>query len=972
MDGAEPTSRQLQPKKVAKPKSAKSAEPKKAAPRVKLTASKAGVSKSDGWGKAEDRSVRDHTGAIGSSNFRSLNLQKSKFGKGGARNAGFKGKGRFGGSSYGTKLKSYSYKSSGGFSNENPWTACIDDAVEAIHSDVERKRLLALPDFDFERFGDAHEIDEEIAAVSPSYFDEDALSQFPTQRFVDLNSALKSLTGLESFREGQVKTIKRILNGESTILVLPTGGGKSLCYQLPAYVLRILSKNKQSCLCLVISPMVSLMQDQMRCLPPKLKGACLSSNQSASEYKATMDALNSDEIDILYVTPEKLQTESFQTFVHQQRLSKIRFVCIDEAHCLTEWSHNFRTSYLSLNTVVEEVLGRPCVLGLTATATLQARKACVDMLGLEAGMGAVVAESRMRENLKLSVSKVNSTDNRDMLLENLLKSDAFAGLNSIIVYTMFQNQADNVAKYLRTRNFDADSYHAGKPHLERAILQQKFMSNRLRILVATVAFGLGINKPDVRSVIHYNLPKSLENYMQECGRSGRDGLPALCHVFLSTEDYVRHRSFAYSEGVDEASVWKFVLRVFGEKKKATANSKSTKEGSRVGTIQGRRTMIIPIEETESELDMKESVLATLLTYMEGFEDKPIRVFPAIYGSFSVHFNKQSAFDLADTNPVLAAILKNSQKTKGKLVVDALSVCSDADVSPSVLNMTLMDLKRKKEIHFEGLERAFHIELVNAVMTQKDDEYLDRMRLLLTSKMRNLETSRVAKLDVLYEALLNASVDSIDDIIWDADVPMDEADLSPDAIQLLEEAQRRMSTLKNTVHEYFETETGTLETFESQSSENEVGSEDACLLGVKEGFRDPNLAERSNKCKKILRIDLTDFIVQNSAVFTSGNALIQTLSFIDFRCSSKQAAPSPEFSTVSPAPNFQHTIGRRLMFLLKRSSPLLTCYYICWKRYKNKAWNSYSHFSFGELVKMASKALMEFRMRSSKSEQNMDE
>ncbi|ORY45202.1 ATP-dependent DNA helicase [Rhizoclosmatium globosum] len=877
-----------------------------------------------GWGKAEDKSVRDRSGEIGSSNFRTLNLQKSKFGRSGRGGGGRFGGGRggrgrsFGGSSGGGGGSRVSYKSGGGGYggySENPYTSKeAEEVMQDLYDETERKRLLDLPEIEFIFNAES----EGLCRVSQSYFD--GVQEEGDNFFVDLHAALKTLTGLETFRPGQENTIRRILQGESTILVLPTGGGKSLCYQLPAFILRRLhaKKSHQTCVTLVISPMVSLMQDQMRCLPPKLKGVSMSSGtQSITEYKKTMDLLTSDQADILYVTPEKLQTEGFQKLIQTRRISVVRLACIDEVHCLTEWSHNFRTSYLSLNSVFEEVIGVKCVLGLTATATVQARKSVVKMLGLDDT--AIVAESRMRDNLKLSVSKVSGVDNRDMILENMLKTDLFSSMSSIIIYTMFQSQADNIAKYLRTRNFSAESYHAGKPPMERAILQEKFMQNRLQIMVATVAFGLGINKQDVRAVIHYNIPKSLENYSQEIGRAGRDGDKSYCHVFLCPEDYVRHRSFAYSEGVDEASVWRFILRVFRNaavQGKGKGKVRKKQDGVSVGKVQDRLTMLIPVEATERELDMKESVLATLLTYMEGFEGRPIKVFPAIFCEYIVHFNKKSAFDMAETNPIVAAILKNTEKTKGKMTVDALKICEDADVSFSVLAQTLAELKRKKEIHYEGTTRAFHIELTNLEASEGDATYLERMRTLLTTKMRDLETSRVAKLDMLYETLLNASVDSVEDVLWTANDGDEMVDCD---LEVKEEAIERMETLKKAVENYFETENGTLAS--ASNMQEEEGVEAKCLLGVKSGFRDPTLATRSDKCKKILRIDLNDFIVQNAAVITSGRAIARIFHGIS----------SPKF----PA----------------------------YEWFKNKSWNSYSHFNFGELVKIASKTLMEYRMRT---------
>jgi hypothetical protein len=291
-----------------------------------------------------------------------------------------------------------------------------------------------------------------------------------------------------------------------------------------------------------------------------------------------MDKLTSNTIKILFISPEKLQSQSFLSLVRTRRIPPIPFVCVDEVHCLSEWSHNFRPAYLLLNHVLISDLKSPCVVGLTGTATEGTKDSICAMLDIDRSAG-VLSGPVIRDNLAMTVSV---EADREPALLNLLQSPRFAAMDAILIYVMRQAQADALAAFLRVRNFSAESYHAGKSSQDRQRIQHRFMNDSgpkagagassqggapggIRILVATIAFGLGLNKSNIRSVIHYCLPKSLENYIQEIGRSGRDGEKSYCHMFLNQDDYMRLRSLAYADGMDWGTVLRLTKKLFSRR-----------------------------------------------------------------------------------------------------------------------------------------------------------------------------------------------------------------------------------------------------------------------------------------------------------------------------------------------------------------------------------------------------------------------
>ncbi|XP_054461672.1 ATP-dependent DNA helicase Q4 [Anoplopoma fimbria] len=424
--------------------------------------------------------------------------------------------------------------------------------------------------------------------------DDGKVQETPAEVF----EALKDI-GYQSFRPGQEEAIMRILSGLSTLVVLSTGMGKSLCYQLPAYLYAKRSKS----IALVISPLVSLMDDQLSGLPDNLKAACIHSNMTMKQREAAIEKVKSGQVCVLLLSPEALVGgggSGSGCLPSAQELPPVAFACIDEAHCVSEWSHNFRPCYLRLCKVLRERLGVQCLLGLTATATLSTAMDIARHLDITDQDGIAVRSAAVPHNLQLSVSMDRD---KDQALVSLLKGERFGCLDSIIVYCTRREETTRVAALLRTclqgvlvkenkqtnqgsqakhnpigqrkkdlarkkirkpLKWQSESYHAGLSGSERRRVQNNFMCGELRIVVATVAFGMGLDKSDVRGIIHYNMPKSFESYVQEIGRAGRDGDPAHCHLFLDPNGGDLHelRRHIYADTVDYYTVKKLVQKVF--------------------------------------------------------------------------------------------------------------------------------------------------------------------------------------------------------------------------------------------------------------------------------------------------------------------------------------------------------------------------------------------------------------------------
>lgn len=346
--------------------------------------------------------------------------------------------------------------------------------------------------------------------------------------------ALKHFFGYDSFRLGQQPIIEAVLQGQDVLVIMPTGGGKSLCYQLPALL--------KPGLAIVISPLIALMQDQVQALQDNGIGATfLNSTLAGLEVRQRADQILKGEIKLLYVAPERLLTETFLTFLDQITAQiGISAFAIDEAHCVSEWGHDFRPEYRQLQQVRQRYPTIP-VLALTATATARVRHDIIQQLGLQDPL--VHVASFNRPNLYYEVRPKPKQAHRELV--RLVKQASGSG----IIYCLSRKKVDEMTERLQQEGIAALPYHAGLSDRVRKENQTRFIRDDVRVMVATIAFGMGINKPDVRFVIHYDLPRNLEGYYQESGRAGRDGEPAQCILLFGYGD-IRTIEFLIDQKVD--------------------------------------------------------------------------------------------------------------------------------------------------------------------------------------------------------------------------------------------------------------------------------------------------------------------------------------------------------------------------------------------------------------------------------------
>ena len=336
--------------------------------------------------------------------------------------------------------------------------------------------------------------------------------------------------GFDAFRPGQERVVRALLAGRSALAVFPTGAGKSLCYQLPALLLDGMT--------IVVSPLIALMKDQIDFLGRRgIAAARLDSSLDASDQREIFERLRTGSLELLYVAPERFNNERF---LSQLARTRIALFAVDEAHCISEWGHNFRPDYLKLAERARE-LGAERVLALTATATPAV------VADIRAGFGIEEADAVVtgfyRPNLTLLATPVAAEQRDATLIERLRERPP----GSTIVYVTLQRTAVRVAGLLAGAGLPARPYHAGMSADERVAVQEWWTASADAIVVATIAFGMGIDKADVRYVHHYNLPKSLESYSQEIGRAGRDGNESICELFACPDDVPTLENFAYGD-----------------------------------------------------------------------------------------------------------------------------------------------------------------------------------------------------------------------------------------------------------------------------------------------------------------------------------------------------------------------------------------------------------------------------------------
>jgi ATP-dependent DNA helicase RecQ len=347
------------------------------------------------------------------------------------------------------------------------------------------------------------------------------------------SALLKSVFGYETFRPGQAEIIAAVLEGGPVLAIMPTGSGKSMCYQLPAMI--------EEGLTVVVSPLIALMRDQVRQLHAQgVAAATLNSANAADENDAARRALRAGELRLLYVSPERLALDGV---ISELRRARPRRLAIDEAHCVSEWGHDFRPEYREIGRVAE-ALGNVQVIGLTATADAATRADIAQRLFPSPPK--LFLHSFDRPNIALNFALKNQP--RRQLTRFLERHKGESG----IVYCASRQRTEDLAEYFRTQGHDALAYHAGLDQETRNRNQDRFLQDDGVVAVATIAFGMGVNKPDVRFVAHADMPSSVESYYQEIGRAGRDGLPADTLTLYSLDDMAFRRRRIDEREIDEA------------------------------------------------------------------------------------------------------------------------------------------------------------------------------------------------------------------------------------------------------------------------------------------------------------------------------------------------------------------------------------------------------------------------------------
>lgn len=393
----------------------------------------------------------------------------------------------------------------------------------------------------------------------------------------ELQQQLKEHFGFDQFLEGQEAAISRLMDGKSVLAIFPTGGGKSICYQLPGLLLEGLT--------VVISPLIALMKDQLDFLMRRgANAARLDSTLTKEENRQLFDDLYAGKLKLLYISPERLGNERF---IHAIARQKISLLAIDEAHCISEWGHNFRPDYLKIAQLAEQ-LKVERVLALTATATPTVAKDVRAAFNI--AEEDEVHTGFYRPNLELSVLSAPAKSRNALLLERMRSRPPGA----TIVYVTLQRTAEEVADYLCKNGQEATAYHAGLKPEDRTAIQDHFMRSPHAVIVATIAFGMGVDKSDIRYVYHYNLPKGLESYSQEIGRAGRDGKPSICEMLASAADSITLENFSYGDTPEEAAVDAFTRHIL-----------------ELGEV-----FDISEYELSGRFDMRPLVVKTLLTYLE--------------------------------------------------------------------------------------------------------------------------------------------------------------------------------------------------------------------------------------------------------------------------------------------------------------------------------------------------------------------
>ncbi len=535
-----------------------------------------------------------------------------------------------------------------------------------------------------------------------------------------MKQLLEQYFGFSTFRAGQEQVIQALINGQSAAAIFPTGSGKSLCYQLPALHLPHLT--------LVVSPLLALIQDQLQFLQNKgISASSIHSMQTPAESSAVYNAVANGQVKILFISVERLNSERFRLFLKQLPIS---LLVIDEAHCISEWGHNFRPDYLKLAQYRRE-FNIPQVLLLTATATSKVIKDMAEKFTITPQN--ITLTGSYRPNLNLSVQGVTSENKLNVLLPWLKQRVQLSG----IIYVTLQKSAEDLANLLKQQGINATPYHAGLPNERRVAIQQDFMAGQLPVIVATIAFGMGIDKSDIRFVVHYDLPKSIENYSQEIGRAGRDGLQADCLVLANKNNLNILENFVYGD-TPEPSAIDYILNEIlqaGGQWEVLMNSLSSKSNIRLLAL---KTLLVYLElqgvlqpAYSYYAEYKYKLLVPENELLGRFKDERYHFVQAILQSSdkartwaTINFEKLQSFYSSDRSRVITAIDYLDQQ--GLIELQTKQMTQVYKVFKEAINENLRDLlvlrfkeKEKSEIQrihflldFFASQKCLNLQLAN--------------------------------------------------------------------------------------------------------------------------------------------------------------------------------------------------------------------------------------------------------------------
>jgi ATP-dependent DNA helicase Q4 len=497
------------------------------------------------------------------------------------------------------------------------------------------------------------------------------------------------------------------------------------------------------------------MDDQLVRLPPGLRGVAWNSFQSATQAHEIMRRLRSGDVKVLFVSPERVLSSGFQRFLLSLD-GGVSLACVDEAHCVSEWSHNFRPSFLGLGRVLCDVLRVPLVLALTATATLDTAASVCRVLRIP--LANIVRNAPLRDNLRTHVERVVEPEARRRRLLELLQRDELRG-KPALVYVLRRKDADETAFWLRERGLNADSYHSGKT--TRRQVQQRFLTGAVSVLVATVAFGMGIDKPDIRGVFHLSLPRSLEEYVQQVGRAGRDGAEAWCTAFFGEEDVTLLKSLLHAEVVERPVAKKlFSALLLGQD--------GAKEDGACGHNNRTRFTTFLLADAQAEFGLSPEVALTLVCNLpRTARGTQIEFVGRQHAHALVRFHKTHPEELARSVPIVAGVLQTAQcSAGGSYKVNLATVANAVGCDVSDAQASLLRLKATREVSLEWRDQALIFEKGSGSVELDVDELTDAAlgRIAAYQQLQSL------KVDIVHAAFACAAAGAAHEQQKDRDEP----------------------------------------------------------------------------------------------------------------------------------------------------------------------------------------------------------